>query len=990
MLESQLDVTKEASKPSEGSAYDPMQLLKSFDQTINKASKTSAGASLDNLNTASLYGSPDSTPQSKIAQPTDGKTTQPVPGDSTKTQPDLPAAGGTDKGFAQPVQNKGTDIAQNNTGAAAGTDKGFAQPAQNNKGTDIVQSNTGAAAGTDKGFAQPTQNYKGTDIVQTNTGAAAGTDKGFAQPTQNNKGTDITPSNTVVAAGTDKGFAQPDQRKGTDLAQTDTGVAAGTDKGLARPGTGKSNNPELNQAVFDNLNTAALYANTTKTDKALNTVATSDQASLAKTADSKEAHTNVGQSSETAEKGKESTTGTKPETRDTTKPKQEVPESEHNVKAGETLVGIARKTLGPKASVQEVLDYAKGVGTINGIDDPTKMQPGTNLTLPGQTKDGEWSYTNPFDKNEKVSWHADGSSDTKNTADGTNIHRTPSPTDSTCYTDEHTGPKPEDNYKEQYWSGNNYTEKTTTDANGTATRTGSDGVKRVTDKDGNYTETNPNEGFTTTFNKKENTETVTGHDGMKTVTHKNDGSTESTAPDGTVVTKTKDGSFTEERTDTNGNKTKREHQVDGQGGYTEKSTGANPKDNYTESYDSKSGTTVHVEGVGTDDQKTTIKTRDGKVTEETKDGVKDVTPKPGDYSTVDKSRKDMNDAVSKHIPQDKQAQYHKDMADFEKRAKAQNLPPEEVAKTYEQMTKLLNAPKDEAVVSPGNRAKLAESFMHQCAHPDQTDQGNHSTCNETTVAEVGLTKKPSTMAEIATSTALTGQFTAPDGKVIKVDKDSLAPGSEELANGKKGVGQRSYATQVLNVAMVNDVTQRRNPPEYFHQGTPDQSTPDDTGERLTDAKGNPLMRQVKDPETGSWKPAPITQPMTSLWEVSNSAERLLGAKDIVIAANDGRAGVEQVSSAENLAKRVQQAKDQGNLPLIIGVDANKDPITNTTPKPEDGYVSHVVTIDKYDPTRTKGDTIHISNQYGQPNDKWVKPEDLFNNSKGDDDDQTSN
>jgi hypothetical protein len=54
MFDTQLDVPKEAPKPTDSSTFDSMQLLKGFNQTKGDSSNTSK-ASLDNLNTASLY-----------------------------------------------------------------------------------------------------------------------------------------------------------------------------------------------------------------------------------------------------------------------------------------------------------------------------------------------------------------------------------------------------------------------------------------------------------------------------------------------------------------------------------------------------------------------------------------------------------------------------------------------------------------------------------------------------------------------------------------------------------------------------------------------------------------------------------------------------------------------------------------------------------------------------------------------------------------------
>ena len=133
--------------------------------------------------------------------------------------------------------------------------------------------------------------------------------------------------------------------------------------------------------------------------------------------------------------------------------------------------------------------------------------------------------------------------------------------------------------------------------------------------------------------------------------------------------------------------------------------------------------------------------------------------------------------------------------------------------------------------------------MHQCAHPDETDQGHHNTCAPTAEAESILTRNPSKAAEMVVTTALTGQWTAPDGKVITIDKGSLQPGVEESVYPSKDGGQRTFATQLLNLTMVNDALQRLVPPQYYVQRRADDETPGDTGERRLDEAGGNFTKQ---------------------------------------------------------------------------------------------------------------------------------------------------
>jgi hypothetical protein len=751
-------------------------------------------------------------------------------------------------------------------------------------------------------------------------------------------------------------------------------------------------NATNSEASFDSLKTSDLYAAQSAkqpavgSDSASDVVAKQDLKANSMTQDApakapnKDGHPD-GQAPAPTDKppANPQTTDANPAKPPVGPPKQEVAESDHEVEKGETLEVIARKTLGPNASKQEILNYANELGTLNNITHPESLEIGMILVTPGQQKDGTYTWTDPTKPNQLNTLHPDGSFEQHNTKDGTSYTRTPDKHDPNSYVEKHTGPNPGDKFDITYTSGDGVKSKTTYNPDGSIAIVSSDGSTAAKDKSGNFVQDDAN-GKHISYDKASNVTTVSDHDGTITKFYGSDNHSEQYAPDGTKVSKYKDGSFKEEHTDSQGRVTTKEHYPGQNGSYTEKGSGPKPENNYEETYDSKTGTTVRFEAKGTDKEKTTTRTRDGKVTEQTKDGIKDLSA-PADYTQIDDSKKKMNEAVKNHIPAEKQAQFHKDMADFEKRAKASNMPPEEVAKTYEQMSKMLNGKEEDCTVDGKNRAKLAETFIHQCAHPDESDQGKHNTCNETAVAERGFTHNPSKLAEIAATTAMTGQWIAPDGKVVQIDKESLKPGAEEAADKPLNLGDRSYATQILNVAMINDITQRRSPPEFYHQITPDASIPGDTGERLTDAAGNVLTKKVLDPKNGdNWITVPRCDPLESDWEINNSAKRILGSKDCMLDPNDASVGVDSINTNEQMVQRIQQAKDQGELPLIIAVDGYHDPIAM---QERPGYGGHVVSIDQYDPNRKDGKTIHISNQYGKPYDKWVSPQDLFKNSDGD-------
>jgi hypothetical protein len=678
-----------------------------------------------------------------------------------------------------------------------------------------------------------------------------------------------------------------------------------------------------------------------------------------------------------------------------------VAESQHVTKHGETLDGIARKTLGPQASEKEVERYARVVASENGITDPKKMQAGTKLDMPAHQKDGTITFTSSDNRDEHWTVHKDGSVEMHNKADGTALTRKPLD-QSGSYQEHHTGPKPEDNYETRYTNKDHTYMTSRTSADGTTVTTGSDGYRKTTDKAGNYEATyGPgSSAVKSSYDADSKVTTTQNVDGSTTkyFGKEDDKHSQTTDADGTKTTKWADGTVKVQKTDDQGRETGHQTQSDGAGGYKEHAWGPNAKDNYDESYDAKTGTTTRVEAKGTDAEKTTTKWANGTEKVESKDGNnyqknadgsehhwgKENYDKPAyDYKNdqhLNKAKEALEAEVKKHIPADQQAGFKKDMDDFEARAKKDHLSPEEVAKTYDQMSRMLKPEDKDAVVNGADRALLAEGLMHQTAHPDQTNQGWHNTCNVTTVAEQTLAKNPSKVAEMAATTALTGQWTAPDGKVIKIDKGSLKPGAEEDHYPSTKVNERSYATQVLNVVMANDATQRRVPPETYVQRTPDGAIPNDTGERRLDASGKVIKAQAFDSNSGMWKVNPDNSPGLTDHEIAQVGKQLNGSDYHLLTVGDQvlEGEVDNVASAKALTEKLHQLKQQGQLPVTVSVDGNHGPITGK--QESAGAAAHVVTIDDYD---EKAHNVHVSNQWGQQSDKWVKLEDLYNNASGD-------
>ena len=141
---------------------------------------------------------------------------------------------------------------------------------------------------------------------------------------------------------------------------------------------------------------------------------------------------------------------------------------------------------------------------------------------------------------------------------------------------------------------------------------------------------------------------------------------------------------------------------------------------------------------------------------------------------LEEARERLRDDAQKNIPDETaRRDFLAHMDQFEQRAKNENLPEKQISDTYKQLSRLLEAQDGKA--SKDDRVLAAEGFALHMGDPKTKDQGQHATCNVTSVAKREMFINPATQAEMITTVALTGEYVAHDGKHIKIDQDSLTP-----------------------------------------------------------------------------------------------------------------------------------------------------------------------------------------------------------------------
>lgn len=346
-------------------------------------------------------------------------------------------------------------------------------------------------------------------------------------------------------------------------------------------------------------------------------------------------------------------------------------------------------------------------------------------------------------------------------------------------------------------------------------------------------------------------------------------------------------------------------------------------------------------------------------TDKTSDGHKDL---PAERARLDEKAKE------KLSPAEYE-KFKKDMQDFETRAQKDKVSTEDVAKTYGEVSRILEKTGD-TPLNQTERNKVAKELMHNAADPKSIDQGFHNTCNVSTVESRLYTKSPAEAAKMVADVSTTGKFTTADGTVVEVPAGSLKPDSEGVKDPVPD-GQRNYASQIFQVTAVNIHYARQGDGIKYEQRTPDPAVSKDTGERLVDYSENPP--EVLDKNSFVYKAFfggdPKRSPGLSNDEIIEVSNQISGKneKDVMLEKDTwGPNGdkTTKVDSEKELTTKLAELKRDGKLPIIVYVDAANEPfLTDSGAGTAGGSgAAHVVTITDYDETTGK---VSIDNQWGK-------------------------
>lgn len=325
------------------------------------------------------------------------------------------------------------------------------------------------------------------------------------------------------------------------------------------------------------------------------------------------------------------------------------------------------------------------------------------------------------------------------------------------------------------------------------------------------------------------------------------------------------------------------------------------------------------------------------------------------------------DDAARNLPAAERQEFLNNLNTFLQRAEQADISPEAVARTLAATDKLLTA--SDGKVDANLRQVLAQQMMAFAATPASIDQGRHLTCNVTDVEVVTWMKNPAAAAEMVSSMALTGEWTAPDGHKVTIPPQNFVP--QEGSYDSTSSDERLFASQIFQSTAIADWGSRQHPPMYYTQLQPDAQN--STGEFWTDENGIPLPDKDKD-----GNPIPKAFRGWGCEAIAEEVQRLNPDQSAFFINGkygdlDGKGTT--FDNEQEFREELAKAEAEGRMPIIIYVAAG-DPVFggNAEPGSAGHKMNHVVVIDDYNPVTGQ---VFINNSWGDRSDHWVSVGDMY-------------
>ncbi|HEY9870820.1 MAG TPA: LysM domain-containing protein, partial [Candidatus Obscuribacterales bacterium] len=340
---------------------------------------------------------------------------------------------------------------------------------------------------------------------------------------------------------------------------------------------------------------------------------------------------------------------------------------------------------------------------------------------------------------------------------------------------------------------------------------------------------------------------------------------------------------------------------------------------------------------------------------------------------VGRERGELYEAIQRahdatYMDDETQARLQRDMSQFELRARREGLSPQEVARTYEQVGRLLQHP-------DATGARLAGEILDQAAHPTDINQGQHGTCGVASLESRIYTRHPSEVARMVADVHLNGRYVTRDGSTIQVPHTALIQ-TEEIAHSH-GNSNRSYASEIVQVTAMNIEYQRHGvrtdngafeliPGQFarYQQGFQRMgANPPDVGDRIIDLRTNQPMTDSNG--------IPLNNIGVTDNQIIDISRQIIGQEEgDTVLANAQRASygygydrAERIDSEQDLRQTLTRLRQGGHLPAQMIIHSGNEPFFGDSGGGVAGGSGgwHVVTVRDFDERTGR---VSLDNQWG--------------------------
>lgn len=301
---------------------------------------------------------------------------------------------------------------------------------------------------------------------------------------------------------------------------------------------------------------------------------------------------------------------------------------------------------------------------------------------------------------------------------------------------------------------------------------------------------------------------------------------------------------------------------------------------------------------------------------------------------------------------------------FDKRARSEQISPEQQARVYHEISRLLQSEKSalcnpDKLAKPGDLKDIARELIWHAAEPAKIDQGWHKTCAVASLESQMFRKDPADAARLIADVAINGTFVA-SGNTYSPDSSILAAGVG--ADNKLTDGKRSYASQIFQGTTADMFAQKHG----YRYAQEDPKSRRDTGEVLI-KNGKPqefngiASRDLIDINEL------ITQGRNPLTIIEYQTKEISSKDGTSVAYSNGKSQIVDVNGKQGLQNELSRLKASGQLPAIVTVYTNTEPFWIDSRGPAAGGAenAHDICIDNFD---AKTGRVSINNQWSSAAD----------------------